>query len=632
MSMLDNENPTGDKRTIIAVVISVVLITVSMTVQSLIWPAPKAQPVVEAQQTVQQTAAAVPVPVAPTSAAVPAAPTASVAIASPVGSTVAAAAAIPVPAAARTYTISTDLLEAVLSNKGGDLVSLKLKKHGDKGGAVDLVVPDSAGVGGLSLAFGGPTAAPIADLMNAVQIDDTIIFSRTFYATVSGRPEPQPFTLKKTYSFKDGEYMFGLAVSLENSVNEYLPLDADGEAYTISMGPQIGPRMSVAPNTSGSDYRKFLTQVAGKRKELAHKVGAPQAPKEQPTWAAISGKYFTFIAIPELTSFQTRFSAKQDQALFESDSLSLSRPAIRSSRQTDLYYFYFGPKTNAELSRYDYPDKNGFGRSGLSLENASNGTGILTWLENIMKFFLNIFFKVVPNYGVAIIMVTILVKAILFPLTRNGSISSAKMQEYQPQIKELQEKYKANPQKLNAEMAAFYKKVGFNPMSGCLPLLIQFPIFIAMYNLFNNHFDLRGAMFIPGWISDLSMPEAIVTFPRLNLILWQVDALRILPIVYLVSQLLYGKYTQSTTAGQSAAQMKIMMYGMPIFFFFILYNTPSGLLVYWIVSNLLSIGQQIVINDLLKKRKLSLASEPSVAAPAKVVAPNKGTGKSRKRR
>ena len=87
---------------------------------------------------------------------------------------------------------------------------------------------------------------------------------------------------------------------------------------------------------------------------------------------------------------------------------------------------------------------------------------------------------------------------------------------------ELQAKYKGNPQKLNQEMAEFYKKEGYNPMSGCLPLLIQFPIFIAMYNLFNNHFDLRGAMFIPGWIPTSPSPEAILTFPTMvNLVIWQ---------------------------------------------------------------------------------------------------------------
>jgi YidC/Oxa1 family membrane protein insertase len=168
-------------------------------------------------------------------------------------------------------------------------------------------------------------------------------------------------------------------------------------------------------------------------------------------------------------------------------------------------------------------------------------------------------------------------------------------------------------------MAAFYKKEGYNPMSGCLPLLIQFPIFIAMYNLFNNHFDLRGAMFIPGWIPDLSQPEAIFRFAEVNLLIVKIDAIRALPIVYLVSQLLYGKYTQAQTPGQNAMQMKMMMYWMPIIFFFILYNTPSGLLVYWIVSNVLSIAQQIVINDLLRKRKIAFAA----ANPEPVVAPSK---------
>jgi YidC/Oxa1 family membrane protein insertase len=211
------------------------------------------------------------------------------------------------------------------------------------------------------------------------------------------------------------------------------------------------------------------------------------------------------------------------------------------------------------------------------------------------------------------------VKAVLFPLTKNGSVSAAKMQELQPKIKELQDKYKGNPQKLNQEMAEFYKKEGYNPMSGCLPLLIQFPIFIAMYNLFNNHFDLRGAMFIPGWIPDLSQPEAILSFPMVNLVVWKIEALRALPIIYLFSQLFYGKYAQTTSPGQSGTQMKLMMYGMPIMFFFILYNTPSGLLVYWIISNVLSIGQQVVINNVLKQRKLALAA----ANPAPVLVPGK---------
>jgi YidC/Oxa1 family membrane protein insertase len=630
MSILDSNNQPGDKRTLIAVVLSVVVISVGFLLQATLFPP------AQAPAPVAQTAA----PAAPANprsapAATPAASSiAPAGAATSTGSTAATGAlpagalSVDAPAAERKYTISTDLIEAVLSNRGGDIVSLKLKKHRDKDGAVDLIIPGKDGSQGLSLAFGDYGAAPVSDLMNAVQLgNNTIVFSRTFLAAIPGKDAPVPFQLKKTYAFRDGDYMFGLTVALENSVNEILPLDAAGQAYTLSLGPQIGPRLTSVPGGGNGDFRKFVRLVGGKKKEESPKAGVPLVLKDQPTWVALSGKYFSFVAVPELATYKTTFSMGHDPTLFQTDSISLSRPAIKASKQTDAYFFYFGPKTNNELSRYDYADKNAFQRSGLNLEQAADSSGILTWLENGLKFFLNVFYRLVPNYGIAIILVTILVKALLFPLTKKGSVSSARMQELQPKIKELQDKYKGNPQKLNQEMAVFYKKEGYNPMSGCLPLLIQFPIFIAMYNLFNNHFDLRGALFIPGWIPDLSVPEAIFTFPNVNLVIWQVEALRALPIIYVVSQLLYGKYTSMTTPGQSATQMKVMMYGMPIMFFFILYNTPSGLLLYWIVSNVLSIGQQIVINDLLKKRRAALAA----AAPAPVIAPNRKPTKNKKK-
>jgi YidC/Oxa1 family membrane protein insertase len=638
MSILDSNNQPGDKRTLIAVVLSVVVISVGFLLQATLFPpaqapAPAAQAAPPAASAPAEPAAAATLPassITPAGAASSAGSSAAKDAAAAQASVAQASAAQPAdaPTAERKYTISTDLIEAVLSNRGGDIVSLKLRKHSDKDGAVDLIIPGQGGAQGLSLAFGDSGAAPVADLMNAVMLNNsTIVFSRSFLAAIPGKPAPVPFLLKKTYTFRDGDYMFGLAVTLENSVNEILPLDAAGQAYTLTLGPQIGPRLTSAPGGGNSDYRKFVRLVGGKKKEDSPKAGVPLVVKDQPTWVALSGKYFSFIAVPELASFKTTFAMSHDPALFQTDSIAISRPAIKASKQTDAYYFYFGPKTNNELSKYDYADKNAFERSGLNLEQAADSSGILTWLENGLKFFLNVFYKLVHNYGLAIILVTILVKAVLFPLTKKGSVASARMQELQPKIKELQDKYKGNPQKLNQEMAEFYKKEGYNPMSGCLPLLIQFPIFIAMYNLFNNHFDLRGAMFIPGWIPDLSVPEAIFSFPSVNLVIWQVEALRALPIIYVVSQLLYGKYTQMTTPGQSATQMKVMMYGMPIMFFFILYNTPSGLLLYWIVSNVLSIGQQIVINDLLKKRRAALAA----AAPAPVIAPNRKPTKNKKK-
>jgi YidC/Oxa1 family membrane protein insertase len=199
------------------------------------------------------------------------------------------------------------------------------------------------------------------------------------------------------------------------------------------------------------------------------------------------------------------------------------------------------------------------------------------------------------------------------------------MQALSPKIKELQEKHKGNPQKLNAEMAAFYKNEGYNPISGCLPMLLQIPIFLAMYNLFNNHFDLRGAEFISGWIPDLSVPEYIWQFPdgvSLPLLGW--TALRGLPFIYVGSQLIYGKVTQMP-GQQSNSQMKMMLYVMPIAFFFILYDVPSGLLIYWIFSNILTLVQQVIIKKYIIARKKQAEPEPVfVSKPTKnVIAPKK---------
>jgi YidC/Oxa1 family membrane protein insertase len=634
MSNIYDNNPKGDKKTILAVVLSVIVITAGFMIQGALFPPAQQAAAPTPVSAAQAPAAAAPATPAPAATAVKAAEASPASPVSPAAKGAPALPAVEAPIAEKTYTISTDLIEAVFSNKGGDLVSLKLKKHKDKSGPVDLIVAGDKGAQGLSVAFGPYGSAPVSDLMNARMIDDkTIEFSRTFLASVPGKPEGQSFVYKKAFSFRDGEYLFGMAITLENSVNEYLPLDQGGAAYTVTLGPQIGPRLQDLSKNARADFRKFITYSGGKKhEETKIKQGVAFSPKDQATWVALSGKYFTFVALPELSTFTPTMFTEADPSVVQKDVLSLSRPAIKASAQTDSYYFYFGPKTNAELSKYDYADRNAFQRSGFNLEQAMDSTGMLTWLENILKFCLNVFYKLAPNYGVAIILVTILVKALMFPLTKKGSIASARMQELQPMMQELQAKYKNNPQKLNQEMAEFYKKEGYNPMSGCLPLLIQFPIFIAMYNLFNNHFDLRGALFIPGWIPDLSQPEAIYTFAPINLLVFRLSAIRILPVVYLLSQIFYAKFTQSTTqSGPNASQMKFMMYGMPIIFFFILYDVPSGLLIYWIFSNLITIAQQVVINDILRKRKLEVAAAggPTLAGASKgnKVAPNKGKAK-----
>ena len=163
-------------------------------------------------------------------------------------------------------------------------------------------------------------------------------------------------------------------------------------------------------------------------------------------------------------------------------------------------------------------------------------------------------------------------------------------------------------------------------------MVIQIPIFFAMYNLFNNHFDLRGAMFIPGWIPDLSRPESIYNFPgnfTLPLLGW--TAIRLLPFIYVGSQLLYGKVTQ-TPGQQGNTQMKVMLYAMPVVFFFILYDVPSGLLLYWIMSNILTMVQQMAIIKYMARKKAAIAAAaPPPEPPRSTTGPGGGSKKKKKK-
>jgi YidC/Oxa1 family membrane protein insertase len=303
----------------------------------------------------------------------------------------------------------------------------------------------------------------------------------------------------------------------------------------------------------------------------------------------------------------------------------MSRPALNGARTEDTFRFYLGPKSQNALEIYDN-GKNTFNLRDMALAHIANTSGFLAPLEVGLKWFLLLFYRFIPNYGAAIILLTLLVKAMMFPLTKKGSESTQRMQTMAPKIKEIQEKYKDNPTKMNAEMAEFYKKEGYNPLSGCLPMLLQIPLFLAMYNLFNNHFDLRGALFIPGWIPDLSLPESVFNFAPFRLPILGWSDIRLLPFIYVGSQLLYGKVTQ-TPDQQGNSQMKMMLYAMPIIFFFVLYDVPSGLLLYWIMSNVLTMVQQIIINNVLAKKRAALAaSVPEAAAvsrPAPRIAPKK---------
>ena len=578
-----------DKNTLLAVVLSVIVITVGFAVQSTLFP--PQEPAAEQSKTV----------VAPADTAENSAPKTAVTGVTQV--TNIAGTEENGDLTEETIQIETDIFIASFTNKGGVLTSLKLKEHQENGQPLEMIFSGDSGLAAFNLHFGGPDRIAVNDLFKVFRLSGSALrFERKFsYRNDNG--ELVPFTLQKTYTFKPKDYLFELEVTVINSVNQAPKLDNDGFAYTLSVGPQIGPSFDKLGGRG--EYRNFYMYNGEKRSTIKiDKDEQYSSTNERYVWSAVAGKYFTLIAVPDATAYSTTFSTRPVEGVPAAAEMHFSRPVIKSSNNTDTFQFYFGPKTARILTKYDEADKNDFGIQGLSLEEVIDQGRILGWMEAILKFVLVAFYKLIPNYGIAIILLTVLIKILLFPVTHKSYESTSKMQAVAPMITELRDKYKDNPNKMNAEMAALYKREGVNPMGGCLPIVLQMPVFIALYGLLNKHFDLRGAVFIQGWINDLSAPETIFTLPfTIPIVGW--SEIHLLPFLFVGTQLLSSKQMSAGSAGMSNSQMKMMTYMMPIMFFFILYNMPSGLLLYWTVTNALTMAQQMFITWHRKQKEKS---------------------------
>jgi inner membrane protein oxaA len=509
----------------------------------------------------------------------------------------------------REYVIETKTIKVRFTNRGGDIIGYELKDHSDGGKPVQMAKNISPTNRAFALAFGGSANAIVNDLFNAKIIDDrTIGFYKKFSVTNStgGRDS---FTLVKQYTFDPEEYVFKLDITIDGAKNMNGLAFGDA-AYTLRSSPQIGPYYN--PKVDRYERRTFIFYTKEKVKKLNLSNGQVKVYDKGFNWAGVAGKYFVQQVIPLTSSAiqSASYSTKNEVDNFQDAQLLLVRAPVSGSFAQDSYYVYMGPKVEKNLGIYNNAAENNWKLSNLKLDEAL-GSGWLSWLETFLKFLMEFFYKLIPNWGVSIILMTILLKVAMFPLTKKSSVSTLKMQELQPRIKEIQDKYKNNPEKMNAEMGKFYKEAGYNPLSGCLPLLIQFPLIFAMFNLFNNYFEFRGAMFIPGWIPDLSVGDSIYIFPS-TIPLIGGSALRLLPIIYVASQLLFTKITQTASANAAGGNsMKLMMYGMPLFFFFMFYSAPAGLLLYWTVSNFLQLIQQMFINKMMhaKRVEMGLAEE-----------------------
>ncbi|MCH5295675.1 MAG: membrane protein insertase YidC [Treponema sp.] len=519
------------------------------------------------------------------------------------------------------FTITTNKAKAILTSRGGDIISYQLLEHMDKstGHGVEMVDNVSDTNRAFSLAFGGTEAAPLNEIFTAKRIDDyTVGFYRT-YSVKDDLKNEHEFYLAKLYTFLPDEYAFKLSVTIRSGSDDGYGLNIGGAAYTIRTSPQIGPHYD---RKNRYEVREYL--ALGKNNKKVRKNFSEKYYDTYYEWAGVGGKYFTMLvkpSYPETMMPRVKCSAAA-VGDYQNSQILFTRSSISGSNITDEYYIYVGPRSESELVRYNSSDKNGWGLFNAKFNQALRTSGILSPIELAFKWVLSMLNKLAHNWGVSIILLTILLKIILFPLSKKQAVGSVKMQELQPQMQALQEKYKNDQQKLAEETQKLYKKIGYNPMTGCLPMILQMIILISLYNMFNNYFDFRGASFIPGWIDDLSVGDSVWTWNRYIPVIsgFTGNSIRILPFIYVATQLLNGKITQYGGAAgnaQTQTQMKMMMYGMPILFFFMFYNAPSGLLLYWLVSNIFQIGQQLVINRIVNSEKAKKAAERPAVVPNK---------------
>lgn len=308
------------------------------------------------------------------------------------------------------------------------------------------------------------------------------------------------------------------------------------------------------------------------------------------SWIAVKDRFFVTALVKssqENKGFAATVSRNLELPVYRPDAAAVN-VLFAGGAEKRTSEFFIGPKKQALLGDAGMREVMDF--------------GMWSFLCYPMVWCLNFFNDLIPNYGIAIILLTILVRLVFWPLTRKSTEGMKKMQEIQPLLKEIQAKYKDNPQRLQQETWALYREKKVNPLSSCLPMLIQIPIFIALFNVLRSMVELRYAGFL--WIDDLSAPEALFSswFPF--------GGLNILPILMAATMYLQSKLTPSTG---DQNQQRMMTVFMPLMMLFMFYNFASALSLYWTVSQVLSIVQMWMMRrETARKAKVL---EPEVIDP-----------------
>lgn len=449
-------------------------------------------------------------------------------------------------------TVDTPLMKATFADLGGALTSVRLKRYketveSDKGKELLEDIAPYQYTPAVSQTVGGTTVND-ATMFTADKGDtsvrdkpETITFSGTL---TNGKK------VKKAYTFYPDTYTVGLAIDVEGK-------DAARTFADFAM-------VSLKEKSSYIFKGPFIYD--GKKLEQIEKLDKPVNANRSYTYAGFDEGYFSFIWIPE-------GGTKPELQVIHTDHTPIDRLVLDQNGINGKLCFI--------------PNK-----TDLLKQLNVNAEKIVDfgWFDVVAKPMLwgmNFANRFTHNYGIDIILLTILIKIIFYPLSLKSYKSMKEMQKLQPMIAKLREKYKGDKEKLNREMMGIYKTKGINPLGGCLPMVIQIPVFFALYKVLMGAIEFRHAPFML-WVNDLAAPENLFTFHVMGYAL----PIRILPLIMGITMVVQQKMTPTTA---DPMQNKMMMF-MPIFFTFLFWGFPAGLVLYWLVNNVISIGQQYYIN------------------------------------
>ena len=467
---------------------------------------------------------------------------------------------LPAAKSAREVKVETDNYIAVFTTAGARLKSFKLKKYRSSADAESPpfeVVTAAPGVP-LPLGVRWPGAAPHDDggLLYAVRAGDLKLSGNAQETLLFQGRTANGLTVTKAFTFTGSTYLIGLDVSVKTAEGGVLSpeiLITDKSDHSV---PNLDAKFEGLIALIDNKIKREAPPEANKGHEFSGNI----------SWAGFGQTYFLFALLPE-TGANHKLSFHQTGAAITA--------ALGGSAPDSRYMLFIGPKDLDVLKSV-----------GKELEKSID-FGWFSIISIPLLYVLHFSHRFTASYGLDIILLTVLIKLLMAPLTHKSFVSMKQMQKLQPQMEKLKERYAADKEKLNKEIMELYRRNGVNPLGGCLPMVLQFPVFIGLYNALSTPLELRHAPFM--WIKDLSRPD----WQSLPFTLgdWHLGV----PILTLLMGASMFVQQWMTPSAGDPNQRKMMML-MPLMFTFMFVSFPAGLTVYWLVNNILSIGQQYWIN------------------------------------